>query len=58
MIPDGNLELYKEINSAGSSKNKGTYKRLFFPPSVLITFKNNWLSKAKIVTMHYKVYNI
>lgn len=57
MIPDGNLELYKEINSAGSSKNKGTYKRLF-PPSVLITFKNSWLSKAKIVTMHYKVYNI
>lgn len=33
MITDGNLKLYKEINSTGSGKNKGTYKILFFSHS-------------------------
>lgn len=30
MIPDGNLELYKEINSAGSGKIKVHIKDFFF----------------------------
>lgn len=55
MIPDGNLELYKEINRTGSGKNRGTNKRFF--SSLLITFKD-WLFKTKIITMYYKIYNI
>lgn len=53
-MPDRNMNLCKKIESCRNGKNK--YARLCVLFLIILTY--NWLSKAKIVTTFWGVYDM